>query len=111
MTKHIFRLPDLGEGIAEAELVAWCVTVGDTIIVDQPVAEVMTDKATVEVPSPVGGMVSWLAGEPGEMIAVGGELLHIETDSESTAILKGGSATAVKAGAFATSTLGELSTG
>src|SRR3712207_8993486 len=78
MATRIVKLPDVGEGVAEAELVAWHVQVGDAIREDQPVAEVMTDKATVEIPSPAAGTVAALGGEVGAMLAVGGELVRLE---------------------------------
>jgi 2-oxoisovalerate dehydrogenase E2 component (dihydrolipoyl transacylase) len=81
MGLHIIRVPDIGEGVAEVELVAWHVKPGDKIIEDQVLADVMTDKATVEVPSPVHGVVDSLGGEPGQVLAVGAELIRIETDA------------------------------
>ena len=66
-----FRLPDIGEGIAEAEIVAWHVKVGDRVEEDQQLADMMTDKATVEMESPVAGMVLEVAGEVGDVIAIG----------------------------------------
>jgi 2-oxoisovalerate dehydrogenase E2 component (dihydrolipoyl transacylase) len=75
-----FKLPDIGEGIAEAEIVAWHVKVGDQIEEDQGIADVMTDKATVEMESPVSGKVLELNGEEGEMLAIGSVLAVIETD-------------------------------
>ena len=75
----IFRLPDVGEGTAEAELVAWKVKVGDTVEDDQPLADVMTDKATVELTSPVAGVVVALHGEPGKMVAVKAPLVTLQT--------------------------------
>jgi 2-oxoisovalerate dehydrogenase E2 component (dihydrolipoyl transacylase) len=72
---YVFKLPDVGEGTAEAELVGWHVKVGDTVAEDQLLAEVMTDKATVELTSPVAGTVAALHGEPGKQIAVGGPLV------------------------------------
>ncbi len=78
MTVHVIRMPDLGEGIAEVELVAWHVKPGDTVTEDQVLADVMTDKATVEIPSPVAGRVLALGGEVGQTMAVGTELIRIE---------------------------------
>ncbi|ANF56039.1 branched-chain alpha-keto acid dehydrogenase subunit E2 [Brevundimonas naejangsanensis] len=72
---HVFKLPDVGEGTAEAELVGWHVKVGDAVQEDQILAEVMTDKATVELTSPVSGVVVALHGEAGQQIAVGGPLV------------------------------------
>jgi 2-oxoisovalerate dehydrogenase E2 component (dihydrolipoyl transacylase) len=78
MSVHVIRMPDLGEGIAEVELVAWHVKPGDAVTEDQVLADVMTDKATVEIPSPVAGQVLALGGEVGEMLAVGADLIRIE---------------------------------
>jgi 2-oxoisovalerate dehydrogenase E2 component (dihydrolipoyl transacylase) len=75
---HVIRMPDLGEGIAEVELVAWRVQPGDAVAEDQVLAEVMTDKAAVEIPSPVAGSVLALCGQVGQMMAVGSELIRIE---------------------------------
>lgn len=80
MGKFTFKLPDIGEGIAEAEIVAWHVKVGDRIEEDQPLADMMTDKATVEMESPVAGVVTAVAGEAGEVIAIGSMLVEIETE-------------------------------
>jgi 2-oxoisovalerate dehydrogenase E2 component (dihydrolipoyl transacylase) len=77
-----FNLPDIGEGIAEAEIVAWHVKVGDRISEDQPLADMMTDKATVEMESPVAGIVTKVAGEAGDVIAIGSMLVEIETESD-----------------------------
>ncbi|MDT4822729.1 Lipoamide acyltransferase component of branched-chain alpha-keto acid dehydrogenase complex [compost metagenome] len=78
MATHAIKVPDLGEGIAEVELVAWRVQPGDTVAEDQVLADVMTDKATVEIPSPVAGRVVALGGEVGQQIAVGAELIRID---------------------------------
>jgi 2-oxoisovalerate dehydrogenase E2 component (dihydrolipoyl transacylase) len=80
---HVIRMPDLGEGIAEVELVAWHVQPGDTVAEDQVLAEAMTDKATVEIPSPVAGKVLALGGEVGQMLAVGSELIRLELEGEA----------------------------
>ena len=80
MAVHVIRVPDLGEGIAEVELVAWHVKPGDAISEDQGLADVMTDKASVEIPSPVAGKVLALGGEVGQMLAVGSDLIRIEID-------------------------------
>ena len=77
-----FNLPDIGEGIAEAEIVAWHVKVGDKISEDQPLADMMTDKATVEMESPVAGIVTKVAGEAGDVIAIGSMLVEIETAAD-----------------------------
>jgi 2-oxoisovalerate dehydrogenase E2 component (dihydrolipoyl transacylase) len=79
MARYEFKLPDIGEGIAEAEIVAWHVKVGDTVGEDQQLADMMTDKATVEMESPVAGKVLEVAGEVGDMIAIGSVLVVIET--------------------------------
>jgi 2-oxoisovalerate dehydrogenase E2 component (dihydrolipoyl transacylase) len=78
MGTRIVKLPDVGEGVAEAELVTWHVQVGDLVREDEPIAEVMTDKATVEIPSPATGTVTALGGRVGSMLAVGGELIRLE---------------------------------
>jgi len=80
MGVHVIKMPDIGEGIAEVELVAWRVKTGDTVAEDQVLADVMTDKATVEVPSPVVGTVIALGGEIGQVMAVGSELIRIEVE-------------------------------
>ncbi|MCO1620322.1 MULTISPECIES: dihydrolipoamide acetyltransferase family protein [Pseudomonas] len=80
MGTHVIKMPDIGEGIAQVELVEWFVKVGDIIAEDQVVADVMTDKATVEIPSPVSGTVLALGGQPGEVMAVGSELIRIEVE-------------------------------
>lgn len=80
MGTHVIKMPDIGEGIAQVELVEWFVKVGDLIAEDQVVADVMTDKATVEIPSPVSGKVMALGGQPGEVMSVGSELIRIEVE-------------------------------
>ncbi|MFN7023515.1 MAG: dihydrolipoamide acetyltransferase family protein [Pseudorhizobium sp.] len=79
MGEFTITMPDVGEGVAEAELVEWLVAVGDPVREDMAVAAVMTDKATVEIPSPVSGTVLWLAGEVGDTLAVKAPLMRIET--------------------------------
>ncbi|HEX7388031.1 MAG TPA: dihydrolipoamide acetyltransferase family protein [Castellaniella sp.] len=79
---HIIKMPDIGEGIAEVELAEWHVQAGDTVVEDQVLADVMTDKATVQVPSPVHGKVVSLGGEAGDVMAVGSELIRIEVDGD-----------------------------
>ena len=81
------KMPDLGEGIAEVELVAWRVQPGDSVAEDQVLADVMTDKATVEIPSPVAGRVLALGGEVGQLLAVGAELIRIELDATGDAVM------------------------
>ena len=85
MGRFVFKLPDVGEGTAEAELVQWHVAVGDAVSEDQIVAEVMTDKATVEITSPVEGKVTKLHGEAGEMLPVRGALVEFEVAGEGNA--------------------------
>lgn len=85
MAKFTFRLPDIGEGIAEAEIVAWHVKLGDRIEEDGRLADVMTDKATVEMESPVSGVIVEMAGEAGDLVAIGSPLVVIETDGEEEA--------------------------
>lgn len=80
-----FKLPDLGEGVTEGELVQWLVKVGDTVNVDQPLAEVMTDKATVEVPSPTKGVVKEIKSKPGDLIKVGAVLLVLDNTGGANA--------------------------
>ncbi|MFN4138758.1 MAG: dihydrolipoamide acetyltransferase family protein [Sphingomonas paucimobilis] len=81
MARFTFRLPDIGEGISEAEIVAWHVKLGDRVEEDQSVADMMTDKATVEMESPVSGTVVELAGEVGDQVPIGSALMVIETDA------------------------------
>ena len=89
---HIIKMPDIGEGIAEVELVAWHVKVGDMVAEDQLLADVMTDKATVEIPSSVAGKVLALGGAVGQVMAVGSEVIRIEVEGAGN--LKPESATA-----------------
>ncbi|MGZ8999020.1 MAG: dihydrolipoamide acetyltransferase family protein [Allosphingosinicella sp.] len=85
MARFLFKLPDIGEGIAEAEIVAWHVKVGDQVEEDQQLADMMTDKATVEMESPVAGKILEVAGEVGDQIAIGSVLVVIETEGEAGA--------------------------
>ncbi len=85
MATYQFKLPDIGEGIAEAEIVAWHVKVGDRVEEDQQLADMMTDKATVEMESPVAGTVKALAGEVGDQVAIGSVLVEIDTDGAAAA--------------------------
>ena len=82
MARFTFKLPDIGEGIAEAEIVAWHVAIGDRIEEDQNIADMMTDKATVEMESPVSGTVVELAGDVGDQVAIGAALVVIETEED-----------------------------
>jgi 2-oxoisovalerate dehydrogenase E2 component (dihydrolipoyl transacylase) len=83
MSQYVFKLPDLGEGTVQAEIVGWRVKPGDTVAEDDVVVEVMTEKAAVEVPAPVGGRVVSTTGEPGDMVPVGAQLLVLETGAGS----------------------------
>ncbi|HTT96934.1 MAG TPA: dihydrolipoamide acetyltransferase family protein [Rhizomicrobium sp.] len=85
MGHYVFKLPDVGEGTAEAEIVAWHVKVGDVITEDQNLVDVMTDKATVEMTSPVSGKVVKMHGEPGEMAPVGAPLVELEVEGAGNA--------------------------
>lgn len=85
MGRYVFKLPDVGEGTAEAELVAWHVKVGDVVEEDQVIADVMTDKATVELTSPVAGRVTAAHGEPGQQLAVGSPLVEFEVEGAGNA--------------------------
>lgn len=114
---HIIKMPDIGEGIAEVELVGWHVKVGDTVAEDQPLADVMTDKATVEIPSPVVGKVIALGGDVGQVMAVGGELIRLEVEGEgnvragSAAPQKAASEAGAKAGGIAGQIAASMSPG
>lgn len=81
-----FKLPDIGEGVVEGEVVEWMVSVGDTVKEDDPILSVMTDKATVEIPSPTDGVVKSVVGEPGTILAVGQVCIEFETDGEGTPV-------------------------
>ena len=85
MSRYVFKMPDLGEGTVTAEVVEWKVKVGDVVEEDQVIAEVMTDKAAVEIPSPVSGRVVSITGQPGEMVAVGSELIAFDTSGAAPA--------------------------
>ena len=82
MGNYVFKLPDIGEGVVEGEVVQWHVSVGDSVSEDDPIVDVMTDKATVTIPSPVSGVISSLSGDVGDMIAVGSSLMEIESEGE-----------------------------
>jgi 2-oxoisovalerate dehydrogenase E2 component (dihydrolipoyl transacylase) len=79
-----FKLPDIGEGVVEGEVVEWMVSVGDSVKEDDPILSVMTDKATVEIPSPTDGVVKSMVGEPGTILAVGQVCIEFETDGEDS---------------------------
>jgi 2-oxoisovalerate dehydrogenase E2 component (dihydrolipoyl transacylase) len=82
MARYIFNLPDIGEGIAEAEIVAWYVKPGDWVAEDGRLADLLTDKATVEMESPVAGRVLEVAGAEGDTIAIGSPLVVLEVEGE-----------------------------
>ena len=82
MAAYSFKLPDLGEGTVESEIVAWRVNVGDPVGADQPLVDMMTDKATIEITAPVSGTLVSVNGEPGDVIKVGAELALFATDGE-----------------------------
>ena len=102
MSRFVFRMPDLGEGTVEAEIVEWKVKVGEQVQEDQVIAEVMTDKAAVEVPSPVSGRVLSLTGQPGEMVPVGADLIVFDTTGATVAGATDAAAPAPAAPAVAT---------
>src|SRR5690348_14746229 len=85
MSRYVFKMPDLGEGTVSAEVVAWHVKPGDLVHEDQVMCEVMTEKAAVEMPAPVTGRIISVTGEPGDMVAVGSELVVFDTDATSAA--------------------------
>jgi len=88
MSEHIFKLPDLGEGTVESEIGEWFIKVGEFVEEETVVGTMMTDKAAVELASPISGTVVKLAGEPGDVIAVGAALVVFETDGEAAAVTK-----------------------
>ncbi|MGB3274893.1 MAG: biotin/lipoyl-containing protein, partial [Castellaniella sp.] len=94
---HIIKMPDIGEGIAEVELVEWHVQAGDAVVEDQILADVMTDKATVQVPSPVHGRVVSLGGKVGDVMAVGSELIRLEVEGEGNEGMIGATSRAASA--------------
>jgi len=95
MGEHVIKLPDVGEGVAEAELVEWHVKVGDLVREDQMLAAVMTDKATVEIPSPVDGEVLWLGAEIGDTVAIGSPIVRLKVAGDGN--VKEGGAASTKA--------------
>ena len=86
MSSYSFKLPDLGEGTVESEIVEWRVRVGDMVNVDQPLVDIMTDKATIEITAPVSGKVISLGGQPGDVIPVGSELVVFAASPDKPAI-------------------------
>src|SRR5471030_2061978 len=97
MGRYTFKLPDVGEGTAEAEIVAWHVGVGERIEEDQHLVDVMTDKATVEMTSPVTGVVVSLHGEPGAMAVVGAPLVELEVEGAGNVNGRGSPSSAPRA--------------
>lgn len=108
MTVRVIRLPDVGEGVAEAELVAWHVAVGDDVTSETVLAEVLTDKATIEVSAPVAGTVTFLRGDVGDVLAVGSDLVGIEVHGtrHDDAVRPDGTAAGSAAGAGAGESVG-----
>ncbi|MER8446648.1 2-oxo acid dehydrogenase subunit E2 [Mesorhizobium sp. M1066] len=102
MGEHIIKLPDVGEGVAEAELVEWHVKIGDIVREDSVLAAVMTDKATVEIPSPVDGEILWLGAEIGDTVAIGSPIVRLKVAGEGN--VKGAAAQEVEVGAKSTPT-------
>src|SRR6185312_15995620 len=88
MGRYLFRLPDIGEGVAEAEITAWHVKVGDHIAEDGPLLDVMTDKATVDMTSPVEGTVAVIHGDVGSMAPVGAVLVELDVAGETSQPVK-----------------------
>jgi 2-oxoisovalerate dehydrogenase E2 component (dihydrolipoyl transacylase) len=105
MTEHVIRLPDVGEGVAEAELVEWHVKIGDLVREDAVLAAVMTDKATVEIPSPVEGEIVWLGAEVGDVVAVGSDLVRLKVRGEYSSSAPTGARVAPRAKAPAAETV------
>lgn len=99
MGSFSFKLPDIGEGITEAEIAEWKVKVGDVVAEDQPLCDMLTEKAAVEIPSPVAGTVTQLMGEAGDLVAVGGVLVVIETEGGQAAAETDAEATSAASGA------------
>ena len=86
MGVYAFRLPDIGEGVVEGEVVQWHVTAGNAVNEDDPLIDVMTDKATVTIPSPVTGVIIKTMGEAGEIISVGSVCIEFEVDGEGNSV-------------------------
>jgi 2-oxoisovalerate dehydrogenase E2 component (dihydrolipoyl transacylase) len=112
MSRYVFKMPDLGEGTVSAEVVAWHIKPGDVVQEDQVMCEVMTEKAAVEVPAPVTGRIVALNGQPGDMVAVGAELVVFETDAvASLAATPAGSIAANKSTSASLPTTSAAATG
>lgn len=84
MGDYIFKLPDIGEGVVEGEIVLWHVKVGDSVAEDDDIVDIMTDKATVTIPSPTSGIITEFSGEVGDMVAVGSTLVTFSTDGNTS---------------------------
>src|SRR5207244_2264211 len=97
MGRYVVKVPDIGEGMTEAEIVAWHVTPGQVIREEDPLVDVMTDKATVELPAPVAGTVVAIHGEPGDKRPVGSELVVLDVAGEGNVAGAGASPASVKA--------------
>src|ERR1700712_4810613 len=98
MAQFEFKLPDIGEGVVEGEIVKWLVKAGDDIVEDQPLVEVMTDKATVTTPSPRRGKVVRTVGNEGEVAKVHGVLVVLETEGVAAPAAQSGGAPAAQSG-------------
>jgi pyruvate/2-oxoglutarate dehydrogenase complex dihydrolipoamide acyltransferase (E2) component len=99
MSRYVFKMPDLGEGTVEAEIVEWRVGPGDMVSEDQVMVEVMTDKAAVEVPSPVSGRVLSTTGQPGDKVPVGADLIVFDTAASAAGAAPANAAAPVAAAA------------
>src|ERR1700694_1541023 len=97
MSQYVFKMPDLGEGTVDAEIVAWHAKPGDAVTEDQLIVEVMTDKEAVEVPAPVSGRVVSITGAPGEKVAVGSPLIVFDVSDGAAAVASGAAKTAAVA--------------
>jgi len=86
MGEYRFKLPDIGEGVVEAEITAWHVALGDQVSEDDPIADAMTDKATIELTAPVDGVITTLACDEGDMLAVGADLVVFKTETEQASV-------------------------
>ena len=96
MGVHVIKLPDVGEGVAEAEIVEWMIDEGQNVQEDEVLAAVMTDKATVEIPSPVEGKVIWKGASIGEIVAVGAPIIRVEIDGEGNEVVANGASTSLE---------------
>src|SRR6266851_1357769 len=101
MSQYVFKMPDLGEGTVDAEIVAWHAKPGDAVTEDQLMVEVMTDKAAVEVPAPVSGRVVSITGAPGDKVAVGSPLIVFDVSDGAGAVASNAAKTAAVATASA----------